>query len=62
MGPGRGWANDVNARATPTTSTTELGFAPWGNAGPGGNYPAAGTHGSPDQFMAAIQWFWGKTR
>lgn len=81
------WANDVNARATPTLTATELGFAPYGNAGPGGDWPDAnaivsgmeaagyrcpapapydgpgsGTHGSSEQFVAAMQWFPGKTR
>jgi hypothetical protein len=36
------WANDVNTAATPTRSADELGFAPWGNAGPGGQYELAG--------------------
>jgi hypothetical protein len=35
------WANDVNASAVPTRSAAELGFAPWGNAGPGGDLPDA---------------------
>ena len=35
------WANDVNATAGPAQSATELGFAPWGNAGPGGAYAEA---------------------
>ncbi|MBW2262767.1 MAG: hypothetical protein JRG91_12400 [Deltaproteobacteria bacterium] len=81
------WANDVNASGTPTLTASELGFAPYGNAGPGGDWPdaniivngmvAAGyrcpepapydgsgsdTHGHPDQFVAAMQWFAGKTR
>ncbi|MCA9671481.1 MAG: hypothetical protein KC503_38050 [Myxococcales bacterium] len=30
------WANDVNASATPAKSAAQLGFSPWGNAGPGG--------------------------
>jgi hypothetical protein len=81
------WANDVNASAVPTLTAAELGFAPYGNAGPGGDYPDAnvivngmieagyrcpapapydgpgcGTHGSTEQFLAAMQWFPGKTR
>lgn len=35
------WANDVNTQAMPTSSAEELGFAPWGNAGPGGDFPNA---------------------
>ena len=35
------WANDVNASATPQKTAAELGFAPWGNAGPGGAWAAA---------------------
>jgi hypothetical protein len=35
------WANDVNAAATPSVPAAELGFAPWGNAGPGGAYAQA---------------------
>lgn len=31
------WANDVNARDTPGATASELGVAPWGNAGPGGD-------------------------
>ena len=81
------WANDVNASAVPTLTAAELGFAPYGNAGPGGDFPdaniivngmieagyrcpppapydgpGAGTHGSTEQFLAAVQWFPGKTR
>ncbi|MFH2005179.1 MAG: hypothetical protein ABI333_01200 [bacterium] len=81
------WANDVNASATPVLTAGALGFAPWGNAGPGGDFADAnaivagmqsagyrlpadapysgtgsGTHGSPDQFMAAISFFNGKSR
>ena len=81
------WANDVNASGTPLLSAAQLGFAPYGNAGPGGNFvdanaivsgmaaagyrtppPApydgagSGTHGDPNQFIAAMQWFPGKTR
>jgi hypothetical protein len=81
------WANDVNASATPTLATSELGFAPYGNAGPGGDWPDAnaivngmvaagyrcpapapydgagsGTHGSTEQFLAALSWFAGKSR
>ncbi|MFH1435725.1 MAG: hypothetical protein ABIJ56_08430 [Pseudomonadota bacterium] len=35
------WANDVNASGSPSQAAAELGFAPWGNAGPGGDYPDA---------------------
>jgi len=81
------WANDVNAADTPGQTAGELGFEPWGNAGPGGDYvdanaivagmeaagyrlPAdapysgagSGTHGSTDQFIAAISFFEGKSR
>jgi hypothetical protein len=81
------WANDVNAQASPLLTADELGFEPFGNAGPGGDYvdadaivqgmmnagyrtpapapydgPGAGTHGDPQQFFAALEWFPGKTR
>jgi hypothetical protein len=81
------WANDVNASASPTLNAAQLGFQPYGNAGPGGDWPDAeaivagmqaanyrtpppapydgpgsNTHGDPNQFVAAIQWFPGKTR
>lgn len=81
------WANDVNASASPVLTATELGFAPWGNSGPGGNFTAAqaivdsmnnagyrlpadapysgegaDVHGSPQQFIAAMQFFDGKSR
>jgi poly(3-hydroxybutyrate) depolymerase len=81
------WANDVNATDTPAKNASELGFAPHGQAGPGGDFadataivnamkaagyrvpnPApyngagAGTHGSPQQFTAALSWFAGKSR
>ncbi|MCK6530674.1 hypothetical protein L6R50_24980 [Myxococcota bacterium] len=36
------WANDVNAAATPARTAADLGFAPWGNAGPGGDFADAG--------------------
>ena len=35
------WANDVNASATPTRTSEELGFQPWGNSGPGGQFQLA---------------------
>ena len=35
------WANDVNASATPAKTAAELGFRPWGNAGPGGDFADA---------------------
>ncbi len=35
------WANDVNASATPARKAAQLGFKPWGNAGPGGQYTLA---------------------
>ena len=81
------WANDVNTAGTPARSASQLGFAPWGNAGPGGDLPdataivdamrAAGyqlpsdapysgagstTHGSTDQFLAAVSFFSDKRR
>ncbi|MBW2457697.1 MAG: hypothetical protein JRI68_24545 [Deltaproteobacteria bacterium] len=81
------WANDVNATAVPLSSAAQLGFAPWGQAGPGGAFalaqsivdgmaaagyqlpnPApyagagAGTHGSTEQFLAAMEFFPGKVR
>jgi len=81
------WANDVTTAASPQQSAATLGFAPWGQVGPGGQFaiassiassmqtagyrlpnPApyagngAGTHGDPNQFIAAISWFPGKTR
>lgn len=36
------WANDVNASDAPAMSADDLGFAPWGNAGPGGDFIDAG--------------------
>ncbi len=81
------WANDVNATAVPAQSASQLGFAPWGQAGPGGAFalaqsivdgmeaagyqlpvpaPYAGagadSHGSTEQFLAAMQFFPGKVR
>ncbi len=81
------WANDVNTADTPGETAAQLGFAPWGNSGPGGDYadantivagmeaagyrlPAdapysgsgAGQHGSTDQFIAAVEFFAGKSR
>jgi len=81
------WVNDLNQADGPGLSAAELGFAPWGNAGPGGDFadadavvgamrtagyriedpaPYNGTgsdqHGSPDQFIAALRWFSGKSR
>jgi poly(3-hydroxybutyrate) depolymerase len=81
------WANDVNQVATPGQDASALGFAPWGQVGPGGQQaiaqqivdgmaaagyrlpdPApyagagAGMHGSTPQFLAAMEWFPGKTR
>ncbi len=35
------WANDVNARRTPDLDAAALGFAPWGNVGPGGAFADA---------------------
>jgi poly(3-hydroxybutyrate) depolymerase len=35
------WANDVNASDAPAQTATELGFQPWGQAGPGGDLPDA---------------------
>ena len=37
------WANDVNAHQLPSKSAEQLGFRPWGNAGPGGRFSAANT-------------------
>lgn len=31
------WVNDLNASATPKQNAAALGFAPWGNVGPGGD-------------------------
>jgi len=81
------WVNDITVADAPGQTAAAIGFAPHGNAGPGGNYadaqsvvdamrtagyrvtdPApyngtgAGTHGSSEQFMAALQWFAGKSR
>ena len=81
------WANDVNASAVPVQNANQLGFAPWGQAGPGGAFalaqaivdamaaagyqlpnPApyagagAGSHGSTEQFLAAMAFFPGKVR
>jgi hypothetical protein len=35
------WFNDVNTRAEPARDAAALGVAPWGNAGPGGDWPDA---------------------
>jgi len=35
------WANDVNTTDEPSMHADEIGFAPWGNAGPGGDWPDA---------------------
>lgn len=35
------WANDINAAASPTKTAAQLGFKPWGNAGPGGQVSLA---------------------
>jgi len=81
------WVNDVNAAADPTLDAAALGFAPWGNAGPGGAFThaeaivagmsggdyrlpddapysgsGADTHGSVDQFLAAVDFFADKRR
>ncbi len=81
------WANDVNNNDKPGETAAQLGFAPWGQVGPGGDFgdaniivnamkaagyrmpnpapyngPGAGTHGDPNQFLAALQFFPGKTR
>jgi hypothetical protein len=81
------WANDVNASDSPGQNASQLLFAPWGQAGPGGDVadaqaivsamqaagyrlpnpapysgPGSGTHGDPQQFIAAVSWFPGKTR
>lgn len=81
------WANDVNASAAPLKTAAQLGFAPWGNSGPGGQLtaattivngmkaagyrlpadapysgPGSTTHGSTQQFLAALAFFKGKSR
>ncbi|HSQ62287.1 MAG TPA: hypothetical protein VLM85_03705 [Polyangiaceae bacterium] len=81
------WVNDVNASDAPAQTASQIGFAPWGQVGPGGDFtdanaivaamqgagyrlpnPApyagagAGTHGDPNQFIAAVKFFPGKTR
>jgi hypothetical protein len=81
------WPNDVNESDAPAMNAAQLGFAPWGQVGPGGavaiaqqivdgmraagyrltepapyNGPGANQHGSPDQFLAALSWFAGKSR
>jgi hypothetical protein len=81
------WANDITASDVPAANATTLGFAPFGQVGPGGNAtdataivkamktagyrlptvaPYADTgfnvHGSPEQFVAALSFFSGKTR
>jgi hypothetical protein len=43
------WANDVNASGGPTQNAGELGFAPWGQVGPGGDFTDAA------QIVAAMQ-------
>lgn len=35
------WANDVNDTDAPEQTAAQLGFAPWGQAGPGGDFPDA---------------------
>ena len=35
------WANDVNATDTPGQNAAALGFAPWGQVGPGGQFALA---------------------
>ncbi len=35
------WANDVIASGTPEKTASEIGFQPWGNAGPGGQFALA---------------------
>ena len=81
------WANDINASDGPGQTAAQIGFAPWGQVGPGGDFPdamsvvsamqtagyrlpnpapyngpGAGTHGDPNQFIAAVSFFPGKTR
>jgi hypothetical protein len=43
------WANDVNASDTPGETSAQLGFQPWGQAGPGGDLPDA------DSIVSAMQ-------
>ncbi len=81
------WVNDINASDSPAQTAAQIGFQPWGQVGPGGDFtdanavvsamqsanyrlpnPApyagtgAGTHGDPNQFIAAVSFFPGKTR
>jgi len=81
------WVNDITASDSPAQTASQIGFAPWGQVGPGGDFtdantvvaamtsagyrlpnPApyagsgAGTHGDPNQFIAAVSFFSGKTR
>lgn len=81
------WANDINATGSPSKTAADLGFAPWGQVGPGGQQalatqivaamaaagyrlpdpapyagPGANVHGDPNQFIAAVSWFPGKSR
>ncbi len=35
------WADSITHGGTPTKTASELGFAPWGNVGPGGAFAAA---------------------
>jgi hypothetical protein len=37
------WANDITCSGGPSKTAAQLGFAPWGNAGPGGNFADAQT-------------------
>jgi poly(3-hydroxybutyrate) depolymerase len=43
------WANDVNHADAPAQTAAALGFAPWGQAGPGGDYADA------QQIVGAMQ-------
>ncbi len=81
------WVNDINASDGPAQTAAHIGFAPWGQVGPGGDFPdamsvvsamqaanyrlpnpapyngpGAGTHGDPNQFIAAVSFYPGKTR
>ncbi len=81
------WVNDVNASDGPAQTSAQVGFQPWGQVGPGGDFTDAnaivtamtnagyrlpnpapyngtgsGTHGDPNQFIAAVSFFPGKSR
>lgn len=43
------WANDVNATGSPSQTSAQLGFQPWGQVGPGGQFAIA------DQIVSGMQ-------